>query len=154
MVCQNGRRGRQGRGEMDPKIAVLVGGDGFFRSIEPGCDDGIGDRAAGNAPADIAKLVRRSPRLVSGVGLRLPEHPTNQEDLGAGTVAAVGLDDHAALALRLLHRPGSDAQHPDQCAQPFLTAPVRLIAFTLYPCLVSQWVGSWKRSLEYCSVEP
>jgi hypothetical protein len=45
---------RQARGEMDPKIAIAVGGKAFFRSKQPGRSDRIGDRVAGNAPADIA----------------------------------------------------------------------------------------------------
>ena len=47
---------RQGRGEVDPEIAVAVGGEGFFYPVKPGCSDSIGNGTAGNAPADIAQV--------------------------------------------------------------------------------------------------
>ena len=109
---------RQGRGEMDPEIAVAVGGEGFFRPVEPGCSDRIGDGAAGNAPADIAQVSEEAIFCGLGERSRLAEHPADQEHLGAGSIAAVGLEDHTVRALRVMHRPSDEAQDPGECSQP------------------------------------
>ena len=72
-VPQAIERWRQGRGEMDPEIAVLVSGEGLFRPVEPGCSGRMGNGAAGNAPANIAQVSEEvvsswSPRKVSTAG--------------------------------------------------------------------------------------
>jgi len=107
---------------MNPKVAVPIGRDTFFCVAELGCHDGVGDRAAGNPPANVTQLASEVFLADSVIGSRLPEHAADQKHLGSGSVAAVGFEHYPARALGYPNRPGNQAQDPSCCSCPALNA--------------------------------
>src|SRR5215207_1362318 len=103
---------------MDPKITILVSGEGLFRPVEPGCSGRIGNGAAHNAPADSAQVSEEVVSAALRGRSRLVEHPADQEHFSGGSISAVGLEDHTARALRLMHRPSDKARDPGECSKP------------------------------------
>ncbi len=113
-----GRIGRRfGSGmKVNPEVAVAISRDAHLGAAEPGRYDRAGNRTAHETTADIAQLQQRA--IVAGRTFGLPEYTTNQEDLLTGSIASIGLENHAILTLRETNRPGHEAQDPVCCSCP------------------------------------